>query len=45
MILNGETTKIKIVDLKTLWNFIVDNFDLKSSYQEKVCSNFQNFEI
>ena len=23
---NGETTKIKIVDLEKLWNFVVDNF-------------------
>jgi hypothetical protein len=25
MILNGETTKIKVVDLKNLRNFVVDN--------------------
>jgi len=26
MILDGETTKMKVVDPKTLYNFIVDNF-------------------
>jgi hypothetical protein len=23
---DGETTKIKVVDLEKLWNFVVDNF-------------------
>ena len=26
MISDGETTKIKVVDLEKLWNFVVDNF-------------------
>ena len=26
MILDGKTTKMKIVDLKKLWNFVIDNF-------------------
>ena len=23
---DGDTTKMKVVDLKKLWNFVVDNF-------------------
>ena len=26
MTLNGETAKMKVVDLEKLWNFVVDNF-------------------
>ena len=26
MTLDGETTKMKVVDLKKFWNFVVDNF-------------------
>ena len=26
MILDGESIKIKVVDLEKLWNFVVDNF-------------------
>jgi hypothetical protein len=26
MTLDGETTKMKVVDLEKLWNFVADNF-------------------
>jgi len=28
MTLDGETTSTKVVDLKKLWNFVVDNFSI-----------------
>ena len=43
---NGEIPKTKVVDLKKLYNFAVDNFfHLKSSIQGKLWLNFFTFEI
>jgi hypothetical protein len=45
MTLNGETVKIKVVNLQKLWNFIVYDFYLKSYSQRKISLNFIKFEI
>jgi len=28
MISDGETVKMKVVDLEKLWNFVIDNFQI-----------------
>ena len=45
MIPDGETIKIKVVDLEKLWNFVVDNFfQLRSFTTWKYCLKLK-FEI
>jgi hypothetical protein len=41
----GETTKTKVVEVKKICNFVVDNFFyLKSSCQEKLYLYFSNLK-
>jgi len=44
--IDSETTKIKIVDIKKLWNFIVDNFFIWNHVvNKKTKFEFLKFEI
>jgi hypothetical protein len=45
MILDGETIKTKVVDLKELCNFVVDNFLFKIIYACKIMFEFLTFEF
>jgi hypothetical protein len=45
MTLDGQPTKIKVVDLKMLWNFIVDNFLIWHILSSKTTFEFPKFEI
>jgi hypothetical protein len=45
MILDGETIKTKVVDLKELCNFVVDNFLFKIIYACKIMFEFLIFEF
>jgi hypothetical protein len=40
-----ETNKIKVIDLKALYNFLVDNFLFEIIYQCKITFEVLTFEI
>ena len=45
MISSEKTTKIKVVDLEKLWNFVVDNFSFEIILSSKTTFEFVKFEI
>jgi len=40
-----KTAKIKVIDLKKLWNFVVDNFLFEIILSSKTTFEFVKFEI
>ena len=42
---NGEMTKMKVVDLEKLCNFVVDNFSFEIILSRKTMLEFLRFEI
>ena len=42
---DGETTKIKVVDLEKLYNFVVDNFFIWNHCHRKLRLNFSNLKF
>ena len=42
---DGQTTETKVVDLKKLWNFVVDNFLFEIILSWKTMFEFLKFEI
>jgi hypothetical protein len=42
---DGEMTKIKVIDLEKLWNFVVYNFFYLKSFSTSKCYLKFNFEI
>jgi hypothetical protein len=42
---DGETAKIKVVDLEKLWNFVVDNFLIWNILSTKTTFEFLKFKI
>jgi hypothetical protein len=42
---NGETTKTKVVDLKKLCNFVVENFFVEFIFSRKIMYEPLKFEI
>lgn len=43
--LDEKTTKMKVIDLEKLHNFIVDNFFIKIIYLKKIMFEFLTFKI
>ena len=43
--MDGETSKMKVVDFEKLWNFVVDNFFIKIILSTKTKFEFLKFEI
>ena len=43
--MDGDMTKTKVVDLKKLYNFVVDNFSFEIIYSGKTLFEFLTFEI
>ena len=42
---DGQTAKTKVVDLKKLWNFVVDNFFIWNHPVMKTTFEFLKFKI
>jgi hypothetical protein len=42
---DGKTSKIKVVGLEMLWNFIIDIFYMELSCHRKICLKFSNFKF